>query len=312
MGAQQAKDDELRRAREVLAYALKEVSVVDRPANERPFAILKSKTTEDHMSGAFITEDQVLNTLSDDTLDGAEAVNKNDSGKPEADAGTDTGQGDADPEPDPKGGEQVAKGDEGDPDPETSPIEEFATWLKEAAKADGAPREAISQVAKILTGMKTGNPETAPAAEGDPEPADVPSVQVFDDGRVIVAGNVVNKSRRFTQSRTKQIAETVASMVKLLQEVDEEAFKGLVASFTKTTKAEGDTTPAEPAAGEPKSDDAIAKLTEKVDGIAKKLDDVESARAPSKASDGDDTAGADPVKKNDEGGLWSGVLWSEK
>lgn len=268
--------------------------------------------------GAFITEDQIDN-LSADTVDQAPAVPAatpvatpvtktegaaSPAGGAKPDQASDPAEGA--PKTDVAGGEQVAKAM---PEDLKTATAEVVAWLKQAGKTEGAPAGAIGKVAAFLTSSaaqkaEVKKAEAAPVAPVDPIVEELPTVQVFDDGRVVVAGKPIAKSRRFTETRTKKLTEMAASVCGLLKEVDEEAFKSLMSGFGEIIDA-GELAPVAPVA---KAAEPEAK-PDKLADIEKRLADIEKTRAPSKADGAEGTATTEPVAKTDKKGIWGGVLW---
>jgi hypothetical protein len=202
--------------------------------------------------------------------------------------------------------EMKGKKKAGKPDPED---EEACKAMNPAAVAGmlrglkGAPKE-IKAVIEWLDSKKTGKPEEEdkyPSPKGTTKSIDGAAVVIMDDGSVHVAGQQVTKSRKFTEGRTNTVKEVVTQLVNLLNEVDEEAAKAVLASFKELPAGKAPLSEVRPTgtAGTTKGIEDL--LTD----ISKRLETIEKARVPSKSvADDGGTDGEKEVKKS----LWSGVL----
>lgn len=137
---------------------------------------------------------------------------------------------------------------------------------------------------------------------------DPPAVQIFDDGRVVVAGQPINKARGFTANRTDTIKGVVKSLVTLLKEVDEPALKAVLSEMgtvaTPAAKGAESAEGAESAAVQKNAEDA-GEIVKLIKDLGTRLETIEKARSPSTSVDGD--GGTETVVEKNQG-FWSGVL----
>lgn len=313
-------EQQQQKGREFLDLEVKEISLVDKPANLREFLTLKRKQEADNM-GAFQTN-----------YEGADP----------SEVGIETPIEKAKPEG--LAADLVAVADL--VDKTEGKDEAVAKALDPALKA--AIQRVMGFLGRVATGgltMKSevkkaeGEPAETPAAETPPPPI----VAVMTDGAVHVEGEAVDveKAKGFTAARMGTVKQAATALLKLLKDIDADTLKGVIGDVNKdqelptqasidsqvrpdaatavakaetpakeepateaapVTKAE---TPAEAPAKEEPTTAAPGELTVKLDDVCKRLDAIETARAPSKSAEpAQATQTAEPVRKS----FWQDVL----
>jgi len=198
----------------------------------------------------------------------------------------------------------------------------------EVAKAVPADlASAIKRVVSFLNKVVGGQypypkPGAAGGAGGYPAPAkksddvadpgadaEIPAVQVMDDGSVIVKGQAVSKGKKFTASRIGAIKDTALQMIKLLGEVgDEDTRKALGDALKALTGAAEPAAQGVQAVGAQKSElePEVEELRKQLADVTKQLEEVVKER---KAGSGiEDGTAAARVEKKEEDGFWGGVI----
>jgi len=301
------------RARKILDVDVREVSLVDRAANLRQFLVVKR--LEDIEMGAFIgtersnvmTEAELLKQKKDDEakdLAKAEAAKKEEEAKAKAKK-----------EEEAKAGKPKDKEDT-EEDDETKAAKKKAAKLEEENKAmnpaavagmlgslkgKGLPKAAVDELVTWLESQKAGAPEDKyPSPQGKPTKKSL-SVSVLEDGSVVVEGEHLTKARKFTEARTGTVKEVVTQLMNLLNEVDEEAAKSLMASFKELPCGKVPGQEVKPVGTE--GGQIIKQLEAMNADLTKRLEAIETARGGSKGVP-DNGTDSRTVKKS----MWSGVL----
>jgi hypothetical protein len=193
---------------------------------------------------------------------------------------------------------------------------------------EGAPKDAVD----ALIAWADSKKKKADAKKAEEEEEEVPmsakkkttksedgaspSVQIFDDGTVIVNGAPVVKGKTFTPSRTGAIKEVVGKLIKLMGEIgDADTLKALADMVKELPdgnpgqgiKAVGTTG----GVALKKAEEEIAALKAELEkskeeraDVVKRLDEIEKTREPSKSVDGDGGTDKETVKKE----FWGGVI----
>ena len=313
-----ATENELKHAKRLRNLDVREVSVVDKPAILREFLVIKRRQTEDNM-GAFATQDPSVIGLtiekakapggaedtmkgltedqakavaawmgkmakSDDAPEGVKAAAKllDDAAKKV----TKTGAVPPQFQPGYKPGE--------DKDAKKAADE------KEMEDAKKAQQEKDLEEAKKKKAAENG--EEYPGPGGQVAKAAEPILQLNADGSVLVAGNVVQKAKSFTQNRTEQLQSAASALLGLMKEVDEDAMKGLVNQFAKGELPSGGKVDSQVRPAPVKKGDGDPRDVE-IAELRKRLDTIEKTRQPSQSVDGE--GGTDQKVQK---GFWGGVV----
>lgn len=150
------------------------------------------------------------------------------------------------------------------------------------------------------------NPAAAAAAA-----AEIPAVQIMDDGTVVVKGDTVSKGKKFTPTRTSAIKDVALSLIKLLGEVgDDSTNKALGDALKAITGSEAAPAPAAAVATQKSADPdpAVVELKKQLAEVNEKLEKVLKER-PAPAPTEDEVAKAAELKKAEgEGGLWNNII----
>lgn len=310
-------------ARRFLDLDVKEVSLVDAPANLSEFLVVKRLGGKDMSAFAADKEDKGAGTpspegetevvkMADAEGEGAASDASTDAG--EGDAGGDAGDASTDAG---EGGETAdVEVEKAIPKEITASIKSISAFMAKATDVDkgilsGALQKAFGKPPVKKTDTKKSE-EVAPA----------PAVQVMEDGSVLVSGQPVVKAKGFTTQRTDAIKTVVSNLVNLLGDVDADVAKGLIADLTKALPKGGSVPSAVRPVPTSKSEDGEGGNADPVDvasivqaavekavaPVAERIEKIEKARAPSKSVDGDGkTDSTTDVQKN-AGGMWKGVL----
>ena len=181
---------------------------------------------------------------------------------------------------------------------------------KRKAAADKAEAEKQKAAADKAAAEKTQG-VTKAAAGGDTPP--VPHVQIFEDGRVVVAGQPVNKARAFTAGRTKQIAQVTSALMTLLKDVDQDELNKLLGtnapeqpakSSTPATQGVAKSADGAQDAAKPADGEGIDQVITLLKGLGDRVEAIEKARTPSTSVEGDGQT--QQVQKSQK--FWDGVL----
>ena len=317
--------------RRILDVDVREVSLVDRAANLRQFLVLKRLTEED--MGAFIDErSEVVKAKKDDEVKEDEV--KEDEAKEEAEKEAAKKAGkpklkedeekeeveEADKAAKKKAGKPKKK-EEGDEEEEDAEVEcqekkkamnpMAVAGMLQGLKGKGLPSEAVKEVVAWLESQKkSGKPDPSEEAPPDEEVEASEkkkrgmkknlAVAIMEDGSIIVEGEEISKARKFTESRTGTVKEVVTQLLNLLHDVDSDAAKAVVSSFSQLPLGSVPASEVKPLGTEGK---VSKQLEEENAELKKRLETLEKSRSDSKELPGDKTDGAQ-VKKS----LWNGVL----
>jgi hypothetical protein len=311
-------------AREILALDVKEVSLVDRPAIQRKFLVVKRQ--EDNM-GAFDSESG--NATENTVIEKMEWQDYSD--------------------------EIVEKAL---PTDLRNAIGEVVSWMKKA-NAPGMPKEAASLVTAFLGKVASGKyPSPAQKSKADTddkgndsankqekcpkcgammeadtcpscgytakaadakdkdkdkdkkEPNKEPKTkfELLDDGTVLVDGvRVAKGGKQFTAERTSTIASMAKQALEMLADIDEataksimeELAKGRLPANLKWTSG----TRAMDATVKKALEDVVGPINETLTKINERVENIEKSRPAPQSDDGDTTD--DVTKKNE--GFWSGL-----
>jgi hypothetical protein len=329
-------------AREILDLKAREVSIVDRPAIERTFLVVKRKQ-EDEM-GAFATDDGGAATHGTDELIEKMAWRQLDESEIEKAL----------------------------PEDLRKSIGEVSKWLKTAAKAEGAPADAIKQVAAFLSKVAAGKFPMAPGKTDDTEKgngegegkgdgdaankgsenankaacpkcgaemvdgvckacgyketkaatsksASEPegiSVKITPEGGVEISGQPVTKAgvKGFTSERAATFGAAVKSLMGMMADLDPEVAKGIISELVgKALPGELKFTSSTPAldakavkkAVEDAVAEALAPVTAENTELKKRLETIEKSRTDPQSTEGDGTTTTDDVNKGKS--FWAGV-----
>lgn len=155
----------------------------------------------------------------------------------------------------------------------------------------GAPKEAVKEIVSWLESKKSDS-EANVSKDLQKESEDE-----------------IQKSKRFTPSRTESLKKTALDLLKLLGEIDVEAMKSIVDSFksSNVAKQEGEKEMDQKSEKDPNVEKLESELTEtkaKLEEKTKKLEEIEKSRLPSKSVESE--GGTD--KKETKKSFWTGVL----
>lgn len=301
------KEKEVRR---ILDVDVREVSLVDRAANLRQFLVVK-RLEED--MGAFTSNERsgVMAELEKGkkmTKEEEEELKRKKeeeekAGKPakKEEEEEKAGKPKMKDEEEKAGKPPMDEEEEADAEKKKKAMNPAAVaGMLEGLKGKGLPKSALDEVITWLKEQKAGAPcatpeDKYPSPQGKKKNL---SVSVLEDGSVVVEGEQINKSRKFTEARTSTVKEVVTQLVNLLNEVDEDAAKALVASFKELPCGKAPES-YNPAVGTTKA------LEQEVAQLTKRLEDIEKARQPSKSVSGE---GGTDRQTNVKKCLWDGVL----
>lgn len=274
-----------------------EVSLVDRPANEEEFAVVKSVKGEEGTMSATNTETN------------PEAV-----APPTAPAAVPV-------PPATEPAKPVEKADEPkpvDPVETASTVSEALSKLTESVSKQYPedPSKLIEALKKIaeIAAMAVAELEKAKGGKGA---GAYPNPKGYEYGKPMKKGvriqldsetgevgidevEAVEKGARFTPARAAAIKSAIMSLINIAKEVDE-------SMLPEIAKACGVSGPEKDKMKKSEDDAAtIAKLTGEVESLTKRLADAEKTRVPGNAAPTPE-GNATPVKK-DAGSIWEGVL----
>lgn len=294
-----ATQEQLKNARELLDLDVKEVSLVDKPANLRPFLIVKRQAEnnlgEYELAGTpgAPTESILQGGTPMETVEMIKARHVYEVAVQKAGQTEETedqlkqrhetelqevqkGDGEAPAEPEPK------------PEAETPPAEPEEKPAEEPAAEPVAKAE--------------------PATEPDPD--EEPAVVIKRDGSIHVAGQTVQKAKTFGKGKTVALQNAVSALAKLLGDVSEDALKAAMSPFMDPSKKVETTKAATEPAAEPTPTADPAELITKavasaLEPITKRLDEIEKTRNPSQSVEGD--GGTDSNTKVQKG-MWTGII----
>jgi len=283
-----ATKDQLAKARELLDLDVREVSLVDRPANLRPFLIVK-RQTEDHL-GEFEIEPSVVEWLE------KVAVSP---GAPTESIRALTAVL--------AGGEPVDPKQETKDQAEDQAVDQNAT----AAEPTAEPVTKTEPAAEPET-VTEAEPAAEPVAKNEPmaepDPDDQPMVVIKRDGSIHVSGQQVQKAKTFGKAKTATLQNAVSALAKLLGDVSEDALKAAMLPYSDPTKKVDTTKAVDPE--QTNTADPIELITKAVasalEPITKRLDEIEKTRNPSQSVEGDGGTESRQTKVNKS--IWAGVL----
>lgn len=289
----------LRDAREMLAVDVGEVSLVDRAAILREFAVVKN--LEEAPMPAFQPKTVDINKNAGEVKcpsEKCQAVNKAEAAECS------------------KCGGKMAKAEKSkesdkDSDDKGKADEDMEKKLK--ALAPNANAAQIASAVKMLTEAGVTKSEGGEGASGV-------TIQISPDGSVNVSGVPVTKARVFTKGRTEAIKAALGGLANILKDVDEEALKGFLNDYVGKGLPESPSVPSQVhAVGTEKGLEAVvakalAPLVEKIDAQGTRLEKIEKARGAPQSEGDAGKPGANgttqpagtqtEVKKS----FWSGVL----
>lgn len=165
----------------------------------------------------------------------------------------------------------------------------------------GAPADALKELVDWLKEQK-GSPESKKTTKSESESEDVPLFVMHADGRIEVGQSALEKRLQFTSGRTGTLKEAAMNLMKLLNDVDKEAAAEISATIKELPSDVRFDSQVRPV-GVKKDEDVESLKAENVE-LRKRLDAIETTRAPSKEAGGDGTA--EEVKKSDS--VWAGIL----
>lgn len=309
--ATQAGDGHLDKkdAREILDLKVKEVSLVDRPAIEREFLLIKRK--EEESMGAFEPDkdgvvDELIEKMTWHDIDVDKAL----------------------------------------PPDLASAIKDTVAWMKKAAGMEGAPKDAINRVAAFLSKVAGGKyPYPKPAGKTDDTSKadkcpkcgadmkdgvctnkdcgykaavqkrdDVLTAELKEDGTIEIGGEPVTKGvKGFTAERTKAFGNVVKTLLGMMADIEPEQTKAIVEELVKATlpadlKWKPGTMARDAAAVKKELTDIVAAALEPISkqlaDTASKVEEISKARSESQSDGGDDNTDKE-VNKGKK--FWEGV-----
>jgi len=290
--------EELKPTRRIMDVNVREVSLVDRAANLRSFLVVKR------------LEGNMDKTVKDEVVQKAENPEKVETPNPEipkdepktevvvtepekVEAEKACG-GSKDEDKKKAESEKACGGGMKDEDKKKSEEEKGMNPAAVAAilrNMKGAPKEAVKEIVSWLEAKKSdGEANVSKDLQQESE-------------------DEIQKSKRFTPSRTESLKKTALDLLKLLGEIDVEAMKSIVDSFksSNVAKQEGEKQMDQKSEKDPNVEKLESELTEtkaKLEETTKKLEEIEKSRLPSKSVDGE--GGTD--KKETKKSFWTGVL----
>jgi ATPase subunit of ABC transporter with duplicated ATPase domains len=142
-------------------------------------------------------------------------------------------------------------------------------------------------------------------------PPEQPAVAVMSDGSVVVRGVAVEKAKGFTADRMGIMKQVTESLLKLLGEVDETAVKSLVDSLQmgelpSHASVASQVRPEPASAPVQKSQDGQSEVVGMLQDVVKRLDKIEAARSPSTSVEGDGPS--ETKKTKTEKSFWGNVI----
>jgi hypothetical protein len=292
--------EELKPTRRIMDVNVREVSLVDRAANLRSFLVVKR-----------------LEGNMDETVKGEEVRKAEDPERVET--------------PNPEISKEEPKPEVASVEPEKVEAEKACGGSKDEdkKKAGGSEDEEDEEEMKRKNSKKSEeekgmNPAAISAIlrsmKGAPKEAVKEIVSWLESKKSDSEANVskdlqkesedeIQKSKRFTPSRTESLKKTALDLLKLLGEIDVEAMKSIVDSFksSNVAKQEGEKEMDQKSEKDPNVEKLESELTEtkaKLEEKTKKLEEIEKSRLPSKSVEGE--GGTD--KKETKKSFWTGVL----
>lgn len=259
-----------------------EISLVDDPANEEHFVLIKS------LGQAVSEARRLLEQKGEVDMPDRNVVEELETKK--------------------AAGAATAVEPEGAEDAEATASEQTAS---DASKAESV--EKSNDDSDLLTMIKAlrddlQKQKDQDAAASDETPEGVTRIEIDADGEVVIKGG-----KKFSRDRKRRMREIMSSMAKLMKEVDENMFKDLMGEVAAepagvAKSKDGHGADAAAALGE-QINGALAKLAEDINGkfdeVSKRVANLEKSTAVSKglAQDGNDKP--QPSSKKS---LWAGLL----
>lgn len=293
--------NESRKPRRILEVDVKEVSMVDRPANLRRFLVIKR-----------IEEEEGMSNFEDEKITKAEEEMTAEEKKAKAAA-----------EEEMTAEEKKAKAEE---EEMTAEEKEAQAKKEKTAKAanpkavagmlsgiKGLPKAAADEVISALQAMKAVKQEEEEMEDEEKKEkttkSEAPVLVIHADGQIDVGESALQKRLQFTSGRTKALTDAASTLAKLVAEVDPDAAKSIMAAMKELPSNAKVPSAVKPTGvGSVKKDEGSEELTKALATIAdltKRLEKVEKTRAPSKSIDED--GGTDEEVTKSEG-TWTGVL----
>lgn len=315
------------KARRLLDLDVKEVSLVDRPANLREFLVVKRLGGE--TMSAFAADNEAKTEAKENASE-TEIVKMNADGGEGNGETTDPGTGaDAGAEGEGESGDASTDADAGEGSTSEVEVEkalpkEVAASLKAisdfAKSASDVDKAALQKAGFMFGGKgKTKKAETKKSEDGNAD-APVPAVQVMEDGSVLVSGQPIVKAKGFTQGRIDSIKSTVSNLVNLIGDVDPDVAKAMIADLSKALPADTKFAGGVKPVGTKKSEDGgeadpvdVASIVQEavskaIAPVTERIEKIEKARAPSKSVDDEGKTDSTVDVQKNEGGIWTGVL----
>jgi hypothetical protein len=280
--------EELKPTRRIMDVNVREVSLVDRAANLRSFLVVKrlEGNMDETVKGEEVrkAEDPERVETPNPEISKEEPKTEVASTEPEkVEAEKACGSGDEEDEEEMK--RKNSKKSEEEKGMNPAAISAILRSMK------GAPKEAVKEIVSWLESKKSDS-EANVSKDLQKESEDE-----------------IQKSKRFTPSRTESLKKTALDLLKLLGEIDVEAMKSIVDSFksSNVAKQEGEKEMDQKSEKDPNVEKLESELTEtkaKLEEKTKKLEEIEKSRLPSKSVEGE--GGTD--KKETKKSFWTGVL----
>lgn len=181
---------------------------------------------------------------------------------------------------------------------------DLAAELEKASKGGKMPwddekmKPKLEKLMGMLRGMNKAEESDAKATAKAAEPA------AEEDGiSVTFHGVAKGGKKQFSNSRYKTLKDALTGLMGLMKEADPEAFGAYISEFAASGVAPGAGDVREAEKANPLLD-AVSKLQDTVEGVAKRLEKVEAGSAVSKSL-GDEDASKKEVKKAN---FWQGLL----
>jgi len=306
--ANQAEDA----TRHILDVDVKEVSLVDRAANLRQFLVVK-RLEEGELMGAFAEERREDMNKNQEVLKaGEKELTEEEKAKLEAEKEKKKKQKEKEDE------KEVAEKDSELKEEKEKEDKEKAMQPKALAgmlrKLSGAPKGPVSELISWLE-SKTKQDPMEDEEEEDEEmkgkekktQKNLEGVQVavMDDGSVVVSGQPVTKSKKFTPARMAAMKEMAMQLMKLIGDVDSNTAKDIMEAIKELPKDKSVPSSVRPVnTSKSVESEVVKQLQEENVKLEKRIEEIEKTRMPSKSVE--DNGGTDQkaVKKS----LWSGVL----
>lgn len=287
---EKSEDEKVRR---ILDVDVKEVSLVDRAANLRRFLVIK-RLEKDESMGAFETDDERRNTMTKEELEKAKKM------KEEEEEEEKKRKAEEEEEEEKKRKAMEEEEEEKKKAMNPAAVAGIIRGLK------GAPKEAVDKLVAWLETKKQDSKEKYPYPAPAKKDMEGVSVAVMEDGSVIVSGQEVSKSKKFTSSRTDTLKQVAMQLMKLIGDVDQDTMKAIVDSLKELPEGKSPPSAVRPV-GTQKSleeEEVLKQLRDENEGLKGRVEALEKAKMPSKSVEGNGGTDSQTVKK----GLWSGVL----